>query len=437
MPSLLSPCPAKTRADLEWSRLTGALAERCTSPLGQRLARELPFGSTHAAVRAMLAESEEATRLSEKGEPLPIATVSPVPDVAEGIDRLRAAGVLGPAELRGIARMLLIARTLRRFLASRRETCPAIHAACSTDPTLDDAAEEVAGAFDADGTLSDKASPRLRELRSEYQASRARMLSRLEDLMTRYAGILQDRFVTEREGRYVVPVRSDAHERFPGIVHAASASGSTLFVEPRAVIPMGNRLKMLEADVQREEIAIYARLTAVLADSLPSIEACAAALARADVLFATARLAADLRLAFPTLTDDAVLDLKNARHPLLQLDVADVVPSDLSVRSGRAMVVSGPNAGGKTVSITSVTGGLGGPTPPCTFADYVITQFSGTYPFYVPFGASSFSSLGFVNSALWPSIRMLNRADTVPGNGSGNQNACKGATVHLSFQGTP
>jgi DNA mismatch repair protein MutS2 len=351
MASLLPPCPPKTHADLEWARLTAALAERCTSPLGQRLARALPFGATHEGVRALLAESQEATRLAEKGEPLPVGAV---PDVAEGIDRLRASGVLGPAELRAVARMLLIARSLRRFLSARRESCPAILAACSTDPTLDDAAEEVAGAFDADGTLSDKASPRLKELRGEYQASRARMISRLEDLMTRYSAILQDRFVTEREGRYVVPVRSDAHERFPGIVHAASASGSTLFVEPRAVIPMGNRLKMLEADVQREEIAIYARLSAVLADELPSIEACAAALARADVLFATARLAADLRLAFPTLTDDAVLDLKAARHPLLLLDLPDVVASDLSVRTGHAMVVSGPNAGGKTVALKTM-----------------------------------------------------------------------------------
>src|SRR5262249_31076845 len=160
-------------------------------------------------------------------------------------------------------------------------------------------------------------------------------------------GILQDRFVTEREGRYVIPVRSDAHERFPGIVHATSGSGSTLFVEPRAVIPMGNRLKVLEAEVQREEIAIYTRLSGLLSDQLPSIEACAEALARADVRAATARLAGDLRLRFPTVVDAPTLDLKLARHPLLVLDLPDgrrasstaalppsesvVIPSDLAI----------------------------------------------------------------------------------------------------------
>jgi DNA mismatch repair protein MutS2 len=115
------------------------------------------------------------------------------------------------------------------------------------------------------------------------------MISRLEDLMTRHAALVQDRFVTEREGRWVIPIRADAHERFPGIVHASSASGSTLFVEPRAVIPMGNRLKMLDAEVRREEAAVYARLTAVLVEVLPSLEACAESMARADVRGATGR----------------------------------------------------------------------------------------------------------------------------------------------------
>src|SRR5262249_9025070 len=168
-----------TRADLEWDRLLEALADRCAGPMGQRFARALPFGATREDVRALLAEAEEATRLAEHGEPLPAGAV---PDVAEALERLRAGGVLGRQELRAGAQLLRAARGLRRFLHSRREACPALFAACATDPTLDRLADEVAGAFEADGTLSDKASPRLRELRGEYQASRPRMLSRPEDL---------------------------------------------------------------------------------------------------------------------------------------------------------------------------------------------------------------------------------------------------------------
>jgi DNA mismatch repair protein MutS2 len=351
------PCPAKTRSDLELDRLFAALAARTRSVGGRELARELPFARTRDEVRARLAASNEATRLHAAGEPLPVAALG---DTGDALGRLRVGGVLAPEELRRLAELARAARTLRRFLQSRRSAAPTLFEECATDPTLDEVGDEVHAAFDPGGTLADDASPRLRELRSEYQAARGRMLSRLDELMNRYEGILQDRFVTEREGRYVVPVRSDAHERFPGIVHATSSSGATLFVEPRAVIPMGNRLKMLEADVLREEAAIYARLSGVLGDVLPSLEEAAAAIARADVRAAIAVLAEDLDLRFPEVIDAPRAELVAARHPLLVLDALEaktgdsVVPSDLAVESGRAVVVSGPNAGGKTVALKAL-----------------------------------------------------------------------------------
>jgi DNA mismatch repair protein MutS2 len=365
--TLRDPCPDKTRADLEYDRVLAALASRCVSEMGKALALELPFAATRRDTRLLMDEAREATALLDAVEPLPVVALG---DVSSAVGRVGASGVLAPTELREIGKSLETARMLRRFLGARRSRVPALHAACTTDPTLDELADELAAAFDPDGTLSDRASPRLKELRGEFHAARQRMLGRLEDLMSKYEGILQDRFVTEREGRYVIPVRSDAHERFPGIVHATSASGATLFVEPRAVIPMGNRLKVLEAEVQREEQAIYAKLSDRIGESLPSVVAAIEALARADVRAATARLAHDLRLTFPEITDDARLELRQARHPLLLLESAEpgtpasggngavrfdvVVPSDLAIAARRAMVVSGPNAGGKTVALKTM-----------------------------------------------------------------------------------
>jgi len=359
------PCPPKTRSDLEWDRVLSALANRCAGFLGRKLARALPFASTREEARQWLGQSAEALRLLDGGSPLPAGELD---DVGEGVERVRVGGVLAPDELRGLCRMLVAARVLRRFLVARREQLPALFDACATDPTLDPVADAIAHSFTPDWTLADHASTRLSELRAEWRAARQRMLSRMDDLMNRYEDVLQDRFVTEREGRWVLPVRSDAHERFPGIVHATSSSGATLFVEPRAVVGMGNRLKVLEAEVRREEEVVYARLTALLADALPSVEAAAQALALADVRAATAKLAVDIGLQFPEVIDEPRLDLRAARHPLLSLDAregpgesardgriaARVVPSDLAIASGRAIVVSGPNAGGKTVALKTL-----------------------------------------------------------------------------------
>jgi DNA mismatch repair protein MutS2 len=336
---------------LEWDRVLSALAARCAGPLGRELARALPFAATRTEARSFLGQSAEAAALLEEARPLPVGEVD---DVREALERARIGGVLAPVELRAVGRMLGAARALQRFLASRRAELPALFEACSTDPTLDGLADEIAGSFDPDGTLADHASTRLRELRGEWYAARQRMVARMEELMSRYEAVLQDRFVTEREGRWVLPVRSDAHERFPGIVHATSSSGATLFVEPRAVVPMGNRLKVLEADVKREEEAVYARLTALVSDSLSSVEAAARALALADVRAATAKLARDATLVFPEIVDAPRLDLKGARHILLVLDLPRVVSSDLSLEAGRAIVVSGPNAGGKTVALKTM-----------------------------------------------------------------------------------
>jgi DNA mismatch repair protein MutS2 len=324
--------------------------------MGKRAALGLRFGGSRDEITTSLAEAAEATQLREAGEPLAVHEIS---DIDPALARLRVSGVLAPEDLTAVMGALALARTLRRSLHAKRATCPALLSACGTDPTLDDALAELSRCFDDDGSLSDRASARLRELRSEVATSRARMRSRLDDLMAKHEGIVQDRFVTEREGRYVIPVRADAHERFPGIVHATSGSGSTLFVEPRAVIPMGNRLKMLEGEVLREELAVYARLSSLLAEVLPSLEAATLALTRADVVAATATLAVDLRLTFPIIDGAPRMALQGARHPLLALDAlatgrGSVVPSDLSIESRRAVVVSGPNAGGKTVALKTM-----------------------------------------------------------------------------------
>lgn len=349
---LRDPCPPKTRADLEWDRLLDALADRCASPAGKRLARALPFASSPAAVLVALGELREACDLQLAGEPLPTAEV---PEIEQALDRARVGAVLANDELRAVIACLTAGRTLRRFLRARRDRAHALDAACAVDPSLDDLERRLAACFDPDGSLADRASPRLLELRAERRAARDRLLRRLEELMRKHEDILQDQFYTERDGRYVLPVRADAHERFAGIVHAHSSSGATVFVEPRALVELGNRQKILDAQVAREEDAVYAALSAEVAYAVEAIAAAARALAHADVRSAGERLTRDLALTFPEIVEaGASIELRAARHPLLLLDGVNVVASDVSVGAARAMVVSGPNAGGKTVALKTL-----------------------------------------------------------------------------------
>ncbi len=349
---LPDPCPAKTRADLEWDRLLEALSMRCASAAGRAAARSLPFASSRAGVLTALGEVREAVDLDAAGEPLPSADV---PEVAQALDRARIGAVLSNEELRGVIACLGAARMLRRFLQPRRGRAALLDAACTVDPSLEELERRLAECFDPDGSLADRASPRLLDLRAERRAGRDRLVRRLDELIKKHDDILQDRFWTERDGRYVLPVRSDAHEKFAGIVHTTSASGATVFVEPRALVEMGNRQKMLDAQVTREEEAIYAALSARVAEAVDTTQAAVAALAHADVRGASARLCKELRLGFPEVVEgEALIELTAARHPLLALDGVDVVPGDLTIGAGRAMIVSGPNAGGKTVALKTL-----------------------------------------------------------------------------------
>lgn len=341
--------PEKTLLDLEWERLVRAVAERCRGPLGARI--ELPIASTREGARRSLAETAEVLRVLDEGETLPFDGAR---ELNQALTRVSRQGVLDGPTLRDVMSVLGCARALRLFLHARRESMPSLHATCTFDPTLDRLRDELAACIEPDGTLSDRASPELRRLRAEVSALRERIIRRLEQMLVEHDAILQDRFVTEREGRYVIPVRRDAHEKLQGIVHGTSASGSTVFVEPRGLVAQGNHLKMLQAELEHEEQRILADLTELVREQLPSLQAGLDAIDHADLRQASARLGKDLGARVLEFADGATTTLEAARHPILLLDGVDVVPCDLELDSGRGLVLSGPNAGGKTVSLKTL-----------------------------------------------------------------------------------
>lgn len=339
----------KALDDLEWARLERAVLDRCRGPM--RTNGHVPLATTFEGAEIALAETLEAMELDAAGTPL---IIEGVPDLRPIVARLSRMGALDGPALVQVKRALSAARVLRQFLTRHRAYCPRLYAACALDPTLDAVLDELSRHLDEDGTLFDHASVELRRLRTETANLRARLLAKLEEILVKRADILQDSFYTLREGRYVVPVRRDAHERFEGIVHGTSSTGATLFVEPRELIAQGNRLKMAQAEQEREEARILAELSDHVRDVLPALEAAIDALDLADLRQASARLGVDLGGRVLPLEREPVLDLKNAKHPLLMLEGGEVVGNDIPVSAGAVLILSGPNAGGKTVALKTL-----------------------------------------------------------------------------------
>lgn len=342
----MSEAEKKTLADLEWEQVEQAVAERCCGPLRERLV--LALGETFEDTQRALAESAEARRFLDQGEPLPLEGIS---HIEPSLKHLEREGVLDGVALRDIRSSLRAAAALRRFLGQRKAMAPYLDRACSIDPTLEGLEEEVGMSVGEDGALLDSASAELARLRKEVGNLRGRIVRKLEELIQKRSAILQDSFYTLREGRYVLPVRADAHERFHGIVHGSSASGATIFVEPRELVERGNRLKMAQAELDREVRRILAALSDLVRQYVPQLRAAAEALDHADLRAASAKLAVDLNADFVELAEAPMISLREARHPLLVLRGIDVVPNDVDLAGGQALVISGPNAGGKTVAL--------------------------------------------------------------------------------------
>ena len=340
---------AKAREHLEWDRLTEAVLARCGGDSARRAGVELAADRAQAEV--LLSETREALGVLQRREKFPLDDLR---DVVPHLQRLERGGALDAAALYDLLVTLRTARAMRTFLSRQREELPALWLSCSTDPALDELEAQLDDALSPDGSLSDHASPELRQLRKEIGNLRERIVGRLQGLIDRYQDVLSDRYYTLREGRYVLPVRRDAHERVPGIVHGTSQSGASVFVEPRPVVAHGNRLKMAHSELEREEQRILASLSELARERIGSLEGAALAIDRMDLRRAAARLGRDLDGHVPVLDEACRAEIHELRHPLLLLDGVDVVDNDLSLAAGEGLVISGPNAGGKTVLLKSL-----------------------------------------------------------------------------------
>lgn len=350
---------------LEFDKICARVAAHTSFSASAALAQALvPSTDAHDIARRQ-AETTEARFLLDQNISVGVQGAR---DVRPLTQNARRGALLTPNDLLDIRQTLLVARTLRRSLA-RLALCPHLAERAATLVELPALVQAIERAINDRGEIVDTASDELARIRQELNTQRARWLDKLEHILQSATNskFIQEPIITERDGRYVIPIRAEAKGRIPGIVHDTSASGATLFIEPLATIEIGNRVRELERAEAREVERILRELAARVALNADTIDANVATLAELDLAFAKAKYSAEINGVEPVCQvqgskfEDTSnlepqtlnLELLDARHPLL--DPQTVVP--ISIRLGgefSILVITGPNTGGKTVTLKTV-----------------------------------------------------------------------------------
>jgi len=349
----------KTLERLEWNGVLALLSERARTPGGRRrcAAQAVEGGSaaatlfepTRRGVLDRLVETTEARSILGAGEALPIGGV---PDLEQTLARARKDGVLAARELLNLASTLKITHEAKRFLRARREPAPRLADLAETLVEHRALEHDIEACLEPSGEVRDSASPELAAARRDAQ----RIGTEIQNKVSHYlrdpniTPHLSDNYYTVRNNRYVLPVRADSRGGIQGIVHDASNSGMTLYIEPEPLVNLNNQLKRAEITIERETLRILRRLSRDAGSVADPVEANISTLEMIDLAFARAELAERLDAVAPEVGDEGILHLPQLRHPLLPTETA--VPSDLRLGADfTGLILSGPNAGGKTVAL--------------------------------------------------------------------------------------
>ncbi len=351
--SVRAELETRSRTLLEWPAVLARLASHATTPTGKERCLGLTDSDDRSTVEGWYAEVREWLALHDQAGDLPLAAgADPRPVLRAAVD----GGVLEASQCREIALVLDQAREVRRALGRY----PALGRLVERGRQLDDLPEvrrAIEDAVDPQGNLRESATPELWRLRREVDRLRLALVERVEGLLrsAAYEPWLQDTFVTQREDRYVLPIKIENRAKVSGIVHDLSASGATVFIEPEELVEANNGLKWAELALGQEIERIFRRLTELTARHRSVIETDLDVLTDLDVIQAKGRLGLAYRGSIPDVVTDGAIAWRGLRHPLLALRGVAVVPNDVVVAAGiQAVVISGPNTGGKTVLLKAM-----------------------------------------------------------------------------------
>lgn len=361
MSSALQPTIQTETLDLlEWPRLCQHLATFAATKLGKIAAQQVPIPDRPEQSQRLLAQTQEVYALEAKLGNLPFEGIQ---DIGESLERAGHGGTLNGEELLHIATTLAGMRTLRRLIdAQEADQVPQLLGLVMELRTYPELERQIHHCIDDRGRVTDRASETLGGIRAKLKTLRDEIYQTLQRLMQRHGNAIQEQVITQREGRFVIPVKAPQKEAIPGIVHDSSASGATLYIEPKVIFDRNNRLRQLQRQEQSEEDRICQALSAAVAEVQDDLERLLAIATALDLATARARYSYWIGGNLPRFIDPATetITLRQLRHPLLEWQQRQeqggaVVPIDLHIQpQTRVVAITGPNTGGKTVTLKTL-----------------------------------------------------------------------------------
>lgn len=347
----------QTRRVLEWQKLLDALASHARSSMGAERSRLAKLTDNLQEARRLQLETAEMVGLQDDPDPMPTLSF---PDVRESLARASKGAVLESLELRDHAIVLNLWEEVQHYLGRHDMNAPTLAAAARAlraGGELRSLREALEASIQPDGSIKESATPELRRLTQHAGDLKQQIRRRLDEILHshRYAELLQEQYFAQREGRYVVPIKIEMQRRVPGIVHDVSSSGATVFLEPRELVDLNNAIKVADLEVEREVRRILRDLSGLVAEKGDLIQAGLDVLTEMDCIFARASFSRQIRANPVALNEQGRVRLRQARHPLLVLSKDHVVANDILIDDNvQVLVISGPNTGGKTVTLKIV-----------------------------------------------------------------------------------
>ncbi len=338
-----------TQQALEWPQVLEVLAAQAHSSLGADLCRQLPLEDTLELAQRRMQETTDMLELHNVSVPFPAVQFE---DLTQAFLKTGKGGALDLKELSDLSVLITVNEAVRRCLVVNQQAVKALFPYYESLPDLSELRRAIDRCVSSEGEILGHASPALHEALRLAQGLKQRMRHCIENMVasSRYRELLQEPYYAQRENRYVLPIKAERQHDLPGIVHDISASGATVFIEPRELIDLNNQIKVAELQVTREINRILQELTDRVVDHLQDLRSLLQVLTTLDCIGAKARLSILMNARPVRLNADGHIRLWKAQHPLLLLAKKPVVSNDVMFEKDfTALVISGPNTGGKTV----------------------------------------------------------------------------------------